>query len=124
MLKIMCKSAWARSFPWGQFQIEATGKQLDNQLPFQQPKQNAIQGVPIVAQRGTNLTSIPEDVGSICGLLQGVTDRVLPWAVVQVAEAAPIQPLAWELAYATGAALKRKKNVNVYIYSPKALLWG
>lgn len=35
ILKIMCKSALARSFPGGQFQIEATWKQSDNQLQLQ-----------------------------------------------------------------------------------------
>ena len=39
-------------------------------------------GVPIVAQRLANPTSIHEDVGSIPGLNQSVKDVVLPWAVV------------------------------------------
>ena len=35
-------------------------------------------GVPVVAQQLTNLTSIPEDAGSIPGLALGVKNLVLP----------------------------------------------
>ena len=47
-------------------------------------------GVPIMDQRITNLTSIHEDVGVTPGLTQWVKDSVLPWAVVQVTDAARI----------------------------------
>ena len=37
-------------------------------------------------------------------------DPTLPWLWRKLAGAAPIQPLAWEAPYATGAALKRQKR--------------
>ena len=44
-------------------------------------------------------------VGHRCG-----SDPVLPWLWHRAAAAASIQPLAWELPYAAGVALKRKKE--------------
>ena len=35
---------------------------------------------------------------------------VLPWLWYKLAVAALIQPLAWELTYAIGAAIKKKKK--------------
>ena len=52
-------------------------------------------GSGIAVSRGTDFR---------CGL-----DPVLPWLWHRLAAAAPIPPQAWELPYATGAVLKRKK---------------
>ena len=42
------------------------------------------------------------------------SDPMLPWLWCRTAAAALIRPLAWELPYATSAAVKEKKNkINV-----------
>ena len=57
----------------------------------------------------TNPTSICKDRGSIPGLARRIKDPALHWLWCRPAAVALIQPLAWELLYATGAALKKKK---------------
>ena len=63
-----------------------------------------------------NLTSIPEVSGYIPSLAQWVKDPVLRWLWHRPAAAALIRTLAWELPYATGVALKRKKNAEIPFY--------
>ena len=56
-----------------------------------------------------------------CGVYHGpALDLALLWLWYRVAAVAPIQPLAWELPYAAGAALKskkKKKKVKYYLLS-------
>ena len=82
----------------------------------------------MVAQQLKNPTRIHEDGDSIPGRIQWVKgSRVasscsvgcrhapgpaLQWLWYRLAAAALIQPLAWGLPYAAGAALKRKKRKN------------
>ena len=42
---------------------------------------------------------------------------LLLWLWHRLAAVAPVQPLAWELPYATDSALKSKKQKKTYIYT-------
>ena len=75
---------------------------------------NRSTGAPVVAQWVRNPASIHEDAGSVPGLTQWL--RICrchkPWrrSWMQLGShvaAASIQPLAWELPYAVGVALRR-----------------
>ena len=81
-------------------------------------------GVPVVAQQVKNPTRIHEDHGFDHGLAQRLRirhcrelwyrsrpslDPTWLWLWSRMAAVAPIQPLAWELPYAAGTALKKKQ---------------
>ena len=57
-----------------------------------------------------NLTAVTQVMGSIPSLLQWVKGSGIAAAVAWVTAAAQIQSLAWEIPYAAGAAIKKKRE--------------
>ena len=70
--------------------------------------ESRVNGVPVVVQRAKNPIRGHEDGVSIPGLTQWVKDLALLW--LRCRPAAVIPPPAWELPYATSAAIKKKKK--------------
>ena len=68
-----------------------------------------------MSQQVINLTSIQEDVGLIPSLTQWVKDPALLWLWYRLAAIALITPLAWQLPYAAGVALKKLKTVVSFV---------
>ena len=52
-----------------------------------------------------------------CGVGRSGLDLALLWLWCRLAAAAPVQPLVWELPYALGAALKKKKSTGNFFFS-------
>ena len=86
-------------------------------LKRQKTKKEFFLRVPVVAQWIQNPTNIHENAGSIPGSAQWVKGSYVAVAVYRLVAAALIRPLAWELPYAAGVAIKRKKQLKIKFVS-------
>ena len=59
------------------------------------------------AQSLASLSGLGSGIAASCG-----SDPLWPWLWRDQAATAPVQALAWELPYVSGAALKRKKSLD------------
>ena len=66
-----------------------------------------------------NPTSTHEDTGLILSPAQWVKDLVWLWLWCRLEAAALIQPLAWELSYTVGVALKKQKILKIKKRGPR-----
>ena len=70
-----------------------------------------------MAQQLANLTSVLENMGLTPGLAQWVKDPAFavscPELWGRAAATAAVRPIAWELPYAVGAALKKRQKKKV-----------
>ena len=78
---------------------------LPTRMEWSSHSSKSLRGVPTVAQQMVNPACIQEAAGSIPGLAHWVKD--LAWLWRRLVAAALMRPLAWELPYATGLALKK-----------------
>ena len=64
-------------------------------------------------RRGVRSLAIGSGVAVSCGVgCRHGLDPALLWLLLSPAAAAPMGPLAWELLYVVGAALKKKKKAK------------
>ena len=71
-----------------------------------------------------NPNNIHEDADLIPGLTEWIGYPALLWLWHRLAAVAPIQPLAWEVPYATGVALKsEKKKKRIPTFPGVQKLW-
>ena len=82
--------------------------------------QEGTQEFPLWLSRFRTRCGLHEDVGLIPGLTQWVRKLVSLWLWCRPAAADPIRRLGWELPYAMGVALKRKRAV----YSNPGMILG